>query len=134
MGKDPAHIVGDRPHHKAVEERDRTAAAGAGDDAPRWQKLEIGHRLVKPLGPQRGIALGGRKRARHAAPGILYRLVERLARHVAVGGRPQTIFHVPDLLRDRADESHGRGFLLSLTREILHQLRTERLYNSPRWR
>ena len=108
MRKDPAHVVGDRAHDKAVEQRHRAAAAGAGDDTPRRQELEIGHRRVKPLGPWRGVALGRGERRRHPPPGILDRLVEHLPR-----GTPQAILHVPDLLRYRADERHGRDFLLS---------------------
>ena len=79
MGEDPAHIVRDRPHHKAVEQRHRPAAARTGDDASCRQEFEIGHRRVKSLGPWRGVALGRGECRRHAPPGILDRLVERLA-------------------------------------------------------
>src|ERR1700737_1986565 len=106
MGKDPAHVVRDRSHHKAIEQSYQPAAAGTGDDPPRRQEFEIGHRRIKSLAPQRGVALGGGKCGRHAAPGILDRLVERLARR-----RPEPILHVPNLLRNRCDNGHALRYL-----------------------
>ncbi len=85
MRKDPAHVVRDGAHHKAVEQRDRAGAAGAGDDAARRQELEIGHRRVEPLGPRRGVAFGRGERRRHPPPGILDRLVDHLARGATSG-------------------------------------------------
>ena len=103
MGEDPAHIVRDRAHHKAVEQGDGAAAAGAGDDPARRQEFEILHRPVKTLGPLGRIALGRGERGRDASPSVLDGFVERLA-----GRSLETVFHVPDPLRDRADKSHGR--------------------------
>jgi len=80
MGKDPAHIVRDRPHHKAVEQRHpRPAAACACDDAPRREEFEIAHRRIKFRGPQRGVALGRGERRRYPPPGVFDRLVDHLA-------------------------------------------------------
>ena len=79
MRKDPAHVIGDDAHHKTVEEGHRAGAAGAGDDAARGQKFEIGQRRIEPLGAGRGVAFGRGERGRHPPPGILDRLVDHLA-------------------------------------------------------
>ena len=52
MREDAVHVVGDGAHDEAVEEGDVAAGAGAGQDAARRQELEIGERLVEPLGPE----------------------------------------------------------------------------------
>src|SRR5262249_30757027 len=93
MGEDPAHVVWDRPHHKAIEQSYETTAARTGDDPPGREELEIGHCRVKSLGPKRGVALRGGERSRHAPPRILDRLVERLS-----GRSPEPVLHVPNLL------------------------------------
>src|SRR5208283_72897 len=69
----------------------------------RRQELEVGHSRVKALGPQRGVALGSGECGRHAPPAVLDRLVERFARWPF-----EPILHVPNLLRDRGDDSHDR--------------------------
>ncbi len=111
MGEDPAHVVGDRPHHEAVEQGHLTPGAGAGDDPPGREKAEIAHRRVKPLGPALGVGFRRRDRLRDSPPGVLDRLVDRLARDRSVGRPPEPVFHVPDLLRDRGDGRHRRCFL-----------------------
>jgi hypothetical protein len=40
-------IVRYRAHHEAIEQRDRAAGAGAGDDAARWQELKSPSALFK---------------------------------------------------------------------------------------
>jgi hypothetical protein len=112
MGEDAAHVVGDRPHHEAVEQRHLPTAAGAGEDAAGRQELEIGHGGAEAFGPFRGLALGRGERFRHPPPGILDRAVERLARRSF-----QAILHIPNALRDRADESHDRE---SLNERLYH--------------
>ncbi len=104
MGEDPGHVVRHGAHDEAVEERDAAPAAGAGDDAPGGQEAEAFERLAEARGPLRAhrVLLRLGKSRRDALPGILDRLVERLA------VRPlEPVFHVPDLLRDRGDARHA---------------------------
>ena len=110
MGENAAHVVGDRPHHKAVEQGDLAPGAGAGDDPPGRQKLKIAHRRVKPLGPALGVFFRRRDRPGDAPPGVLDRLVDRLAGDRSIGRPLQPVLHVPDLLRDRGDGGHGLRF------------------------
>src|ERR1051325_6490634 len=103
MREDAAHVVRDRAHYEAVEERDLPLGPGAGDDPSGRKKTEIAHRGVKPLGPVGRVLLGRGASLRDAAPGILDRAIDRLA-----GGALQPVLHVPDLLRDRGDGGHLR--------------------------
>ena len=110
MGEDAAHVVRDRPHDKAVEQRHLAPGTGAGDDPPGRQKAKVAHRRVEPLGPALGIFLRHCKRPRDAPPGVLDRLVNGLAGDRPIGRPPEPVFHVPDLLRDRGDGSHVCAF------------------------
>ena len=51
MREDAAHVVGDRPHDEAVEQRHAALGAGAGDDAAGRQELEILEGGVEAAGP-----------------------------------------------------------------------------------
>src|SRR5665213_2539085 len=110
MREDAPHVVGDGAHHEAIEERHIARAAGAGDDPAGGQELEVVDRGVEALGPMRGIAFRGGEGGRDAAPGVLDRLVDRLAGHIAMRRRLEPILHVPDLLRDRGDADHSMEF------------------------
>ena len=101
MREDAAHVIRDRSHDEAVEQRYLPLGPGPGDDPPRRQKTEIVHRGVEPLGPTSRVLLGGGEGARDAAPGVLDRPVDRLAVRT-----PEPIFHIPDLLRDRRNRDH----------------------------
>src|SRR5947207_15251383 len=112
MGEDAAHIVGDLAHHEAVEQGHLPPRPGAGDDAAGRQEAEIAHRRVEAIGPQLRLFFGRRGGRGDPPPGVLDRLVDRLARDRSVCRALQPVFHVPDLLRDRGDDGH---FALSLT-------------------
>src|SRR3954451_7437733 len=101
MREDAPHVVRDRAHDEAVEQRDLALGTGPGDDPARRQKAEIVHRVVEPRGPEIRVRLDGGDGTRDAAPAILDRPVERLA-----GRSPEPVLHVPDLLRDRRDRDH----------------------------
>jgi len=49
--EDRRHVVADRAHDEAVEERDGAAGAGAGDHPPGRQELEALQGLVEPASP-----------------------------------------------------------------------------------
>ncbi len=105
MGEDAGHVVRDRAHDEAVEEGDVAPAAGAGEDAAGRQELEVGERTGKAPGPQIGLLFGRGQGRRDTAPAVLDGLV-----HNGAVGPAQTVFHVPDLLRNGGDDGHGSRF------------------------
>ncbi len=100
--EDAAHVVGDRAHDEAVEQRHVAAGAGAGQDAAGRQELKIDLRIEEGVRPLRGFILRGCQRRSYAPPGILDAPVDRGA-----VGRLEAVLHVPDLLCDGADRRHG---------------------------
>src|SRR5690606_33471261 len=76
MVEDAAHVVRDRAHDEAVEERDIPVGAGAGADAAGRPEPESLQRLVETLLPMVAIALRRGERAYHPAPAVLHRFVD----------------------------------------------------------
>ncbi len=95
MSEDAREIVGDSPHHEAIEERDRTARARAREYPSGGEEAVTGKRLgesFRPLGALLG-RLGRGGGTRDPGPAVLHR---------AVDGRPvrrfEPVLHVPNLV------------------------------------
>ena len=96
FSKMPRHVVGDRAHDEAIEERDAAARAGAGDHPAGGQEPEPGQRLMETARPQFRVAFRHSERPRHAPPGGV---------QVGVGfpgSVAEAVFHVPDALGNRS--------------------------------
>jgi hypothetical protein len=55
MVENADHIVWNRAHHEAIEQRDVTIGPGSGQNPPGGQKLEIRHRFIEARLPYRGV-------------------------------------------------------------------------------
>ena len=102
MLEDRRHVVADRPHHEAVEERDLPLGAGAGEDAARRQEAEALERVVEGGLPAAGLRLDRGERAGHPPPAVLDRAVDGRAVR-----RLEAVLHVPDAGRDGQHLGHG---------------------------
>ena len=106
--EDAGHAVGDGAHDEAVEERDRTASAGAGGDPAGGEEAEILERGEKARLPGGGVLFGCGECAGDAAPGVFDRAVEGRA-----GGVLEAVLHVPDLFGDGRGKTGHAGILWS---------------------
>ncbi len=105
MREDAAEIVRDGAHHEAVEQRDASLGAGAGENPAGGLEAEILQRLVEGALPAGRLGLRLRQRAGDPAPAILDRAIERSA----VAGL-EAVFRVPNLARDGGERvSHAGG-------------------------
>ena len=99
--EDAVHGIGDGAHDKAVEQSDGALRARTRQDAPGRQEFvpRQGRSKVLGMGQARRWRLGQAQGIGHARPAI---------RHVAVTrafGRPEAVFHVPDMAGNFAHHS-----------------------------
>src|SRR5437763_17085305 len=98
MGEDAAHIVGDLAHDETVEQANLPPGPGAGTDAAGRQEAEIAHRGVEAVSPELRVFFGRRGGRADPSPGVLVRLVDRLASDRTICRGLQSVYDVPDLL------------------------------------